>query len=199
MFLKYTSNYLRPLIVLILFLEIIGVYLHLKELALFKAIVNETYVASREINQISDLSYWQLLLYLGVYFFVGLFFIRWSYLSPPKLVREQRSEILKKPLFLGLIPFANLFKPLQYVLDFLLVQEDQKLLGNYRKLITIWWTLWLISGPLGRALAYFIFPQENLEQSYFYLVWYIFIELLALLTGLLFLNILRRQLKIFKG
>jgi hypothetical protein len=96
-----------------------------------------------------------------------------------------------------LIPFANLFKPLQYILGFLLVQEDYKLLGNHRKLISIWWTLWLISGPLGRALAYFIFPQENLEQSYFYLLWYIFIELLALLTGLLLLMILRRQLKIF--
>jgi hypothetical protein len=196
---KYTSNYLRPLIVLILLLEIIGIYLHLKELALLKAIVNESYVASREINQISDLSYWQLLLYLGVYFFAGLFFIRWGYLSPPKLVGEQRIKTLKEPLFLGLIPFANLFKPLQYILGFLLVQEDHKSLGNYRKFITIWWTLWLISGPLGRALAYFIFPQENLEQSYFYLLWYIFIEWLALLTGLLLLMILRRQLKIFKG
>ena len=86
---KYTSNYLRPLIVLILLLEIIGIYLHLKELALLKVIVNESYVASREINQISDLSYWQLLLYLGVYFFAALFFIRWCYLSSPILVGEQ--------------------------------------------------------------------------------------------------------------
>jgi hypothetical protein len=193
MLLKYTSNYLRPLIVLILLVDVIGIYLHLKELSLFKAIINESYVASKEINQISDLSYWQLLLYLAVYFFAGLFFIRWSYLSPPKLVGEQRIKTLKEPLFLGLIPFANLFKPLQYILGFLLVQEDYK----YRKLIRIWWTLWLISGPLGRSLAYFIFPQENLEESYFYLLWYIFIELLALLTGLLLLMILRRQLKIF--
>jgi cytochrome bd-type quinol oxidase subunit 2 len=168
---------------------------------IFKAVVNESYVSSDEINQISDLSYWQFAFYLGGYSFAGLFFFKWTHLSQAKsiLVGEPTRKSLKAILLLWLIPFANLIKPLQHILGFLLVQKEAKSLESYRKLITAWWVLWLMSGPLGRILMHFIFPQENLEQSYFYLQWYIFIELLSVLTGLLFLLILRRQLKIFKG
>jgi hypothetical protein len=204
MSLKRTSKHLRSLVLLVLSLEVIGIYLHFKEIVLFKAVVNGSYVSSEEINQISALSYWQFAFYLGVYCFAGLFFLRWTYISQAKskLIGELDSKSLKEVLSLWLIPIVNLFKPLQHIRSFLLVQYDksiQKSLDSYSKLITTWWVLWLISGPLGRLLAHFIFPKENLEQSYHYLQWYIMLELLSLITALLFLMILRRQLKFIRG
>tara|TARA_R110002050_G_scaffold122015_3_gene240501 strand:+ start:36846 stop:37466 length:621 start_codon:yes stop_codon:yes gene_type:complete len=204
MALSRTTKHLRLLVILVLVLEVAGIVLHFYQIDALGLIIKGEFVSSVYINKISDWSYWQFVAHLALYSFAGLFFLRWTYTSQIGAVfsKSNTSKSLKEVLVLWFIPFFNLFRPLQHIRAFSLQQfqsTDIKAIKNYRSLITIWWFLWLISGPVGRYLAHLSFPNESVVASYTYLIFYVFLEFLSIITAILFLVILGRQLHFIRG
>jgi len=203
MALSRTTKHLRTLVLLTITLEVIGVFLYLSKISILKGIVQGDYVSSDMINQLADWSYLQFVLHLALYSFAGLFFLRWTYVSQAgnKFFDSEKSKSLKEVLFLWLIPIFNLFRPLQHILGFSLqqyIKTDSKSLKNYRSLITVWWFMWLTSGPVGFLLEHFSFIDQSVDQSPSYMLLYLFLEIISIATGLLLIVILNRQLQFIR-
>jgi|GEM_PF-5287273 len=204
MALSRTINHLRRLVILTISLEAVGVYLHFTQIDLLGSVIAGDFVSSEQINKISTWGNMQFIFHLGLYSFTALFFLRWSYISPyrGKQIDPRHSKSLSSFLLLWIIPLVNLVRPLQHILGFSLSQSknrDPKSVGSYQRLIIIWWLLWLISGPLGRILAYLYYPNVSVAESYSYLLLYIALEFISIITGLLFIIILGRQLQFIRA
>ena len=203
MALSRTTKHLRLLVILVTVLEIVGIVFHFYQIASLRAVIEGDFVSSAYINQISDWSYWQFLWHLALYSFAGLFFLRWSYVSQAskQFVKSNASKTLNEVLLLWFVPVLNLFRPVQHIIGFSLKQYlkiDEKAIKSYQALIIVWWCSWLVSGPFGRFLAHLSLPHQSVEQAYTYLIVYVFLEFLSIITGILFLVILGRQLRFLR-
>tara|TARA_R110002050_G_scaffold91576_4_gene192215 strand:+ start:1669 stop:2289 length:621 start_codon:yes stop_codon:yes gene_type:complete len=203
MALSRTAKHLRLLVILVIALEIAGIVFHLYQMASLRAVIDGEFVSSATINQLSDWSYWQFLWHLALYSFAGLFFLRWSYISQAgkEFAKSNASKTLNEVLLLWFVPVLNLFRPARHIIDFSLKQylkKVDKALKSYQTLIIVWWCIWLVSGPFGRFLVHLSVPHQSVEQTYTYLVVYVFLEFLSIITGILFLIILGRQLRFLR-
>lgn len=203
MALSRTNKHLRLLVILVIVLEIVGIVFHFYQMVSLRVVIEGEFVSSAYINQISDWSYWQFLSHLAVYSFAGLFFLRWSYISQAgkEFVQSNVSKTLNEVLLLWFVPVLNLFRPARHIIDFSLKQylkRGDKALKGYQTLIIVWWCLWLVSGPFGRFLVHLFVPHQSVEQSYTYLIVYVLLECLSIITGILFLVILGRQLRFLR-
>ncbi len=198
-----TINHLRLLVIFVISLELIGVVLHLKQMGLLKQILSGELVSTAEVNKSTSWGNMQFIVHLALYSFACLFFLRWTYVSQfvSKKVNAQPLKSLVQVILLWIIPIANLIRPIQYISEILLRQypkSDVRALKSYQTTIKSWWILWLISGPIGRFFIYISYPDTNLDRSLTYLILYIIIELLSILTGVLFMVILSRQYKFIR-
>ena len=203
MALSRTIKHLRRLVILTISLEAIGIFLHASQIDLLGNIMAGDFVKANEINEMFIWGKRQFLFHLGLYSFTALFFVRWSYVSQKnkKYTEFDHTRPLASVLYLWLVPVANFIRPYQLILGFTLAQyckRDLASLQSYRRLITIWWILWLISGPFGRFLAYLYYPNGSVFESYSYLFLYLGLEFISIICGLLFVVILGRQLRFFR-
>ncbi|PTM04077.1 MAG: hypothetical protein DA405_08440 [Bacteroidetes bacterium] len=203
MALSRTTKNLRFLVILIIALEIAGIVFHFYQITSLRVIIEGEFVSSAYINQISDWSYWQFLLHLALYSSAGLLFLRWSYVSQAgkQFVKSNASKTLNEVMLLWFVPVLNLFRPAQHIIGFSIKQYlkiSDEAIKSYQALIIVWWCMWLVSGPFGRFLAYLSLPHQSVEQAYTYLIVYVFLEFLSIITGILFLVILGRQLRFLR-
>lgn len=204
MALSRTVKHLRLLVILTISLEAVGILLHFNQLGLLDLVIEGNFVSTEQINKFSRWGNYQFIFHLALYSFSALFFLRWAYVSDNKSKQTgtNQSKSLSSFLLLWLVPLANLVKPLQHILGFSLNQykeRDRKSLDSYQRLIIIWWVLWLISGPLGRVLIYVFYPDLSVVESYSYMLLYIAIEFISVITGILFITILSRQLQFIRA
>lgn len=104
------------------------------------------------------------LIFLLVYLITAIFFLKWVYRASKNmhlLGRERWEHSAGAAVWWYFVPIATLFKPYQAMRE-IWSKAHKKKWGGETKLLSGWWTLWIISIILGQTISRQ--PTETIQQ-----------------------------------